>query len=146
MRPHALRLAPALVTVVLFAQASLAFSAAPFYIDVANPLLGGTLGAREQFSSGWGDGGKEVAEALLEIEGIQQATVTGSIWPQSIDTYLPFAIQRPYYSLDLHGAGQWLLTDYLVLTYPEVQRQLYPQSLRAWFSERRPVRTVFASG
>lgn len=146
--PHARasRLAPTFVTVVLLAQASLAVSAAPYFIDEANPLLGGTVAAREQFSSGWGDGGKEVADALREIEGIELATVTGSIWPTSIDTYLPFPIQTPYYTLDLRGAGQWLETDYLILTYPEVQRQLYPEELRSWFGSQTPILTVHASG
>ncbi len=130
------------VTIMLLVQAGLAANARPYFIDAASPLLGGERGARQQFSFNWGEGGKPVAESLMTIDGIEDATVSGGLWPQTIDVYLPFNIADAIYTTDLRGAGQWLVTDYIVLTYPEVQRELYPAPLREWFETHQPVRTV----
>jgi hypothetical protein len=134
------------IGVVLIGQASLAVETRPYYINAATPLLGGPAGARDSISFGWGEGGKSVAEALLTIPGIAERVVVAGPWPITIDFYLPFQVEKPVYELTPEGAAQWLDTDYLVVTAPEVQRQFYPPALLDWFDRQEPMMTVVDDG
>ncbi len=136
----------ALVGVMLLGQSTLAADTRPYYINEATPLLGGPAGARDSLSFGWGEGGKPVAEALLQIPDIAERTVMAGPWQTTIDYYLPFTVEKPLYALTSEAAAQWLATDYIVVTQPEVQRQLYPPTLLAWFDQQEPLMTVVDAG
>lgn len=131
-----------LVTVLLAGQTDLGLRAHPFYIDAASPLLGGTSGAQSVFSFNWGEGGKETAETLATIDGIDSATVVIGPWQATTDYYLPFQLDDPVTTPNLRGAAAWLNTDYIVVTYPDVQRQLYSPALLAWFDQHQPIAIV----
>ncbi|CAN5440126.1 hypothetical protein BH09CHL1_BH09CHL1_35910 [soil metagenome] len=135
-----------LVVVVLLGQTDYALRMRPFYIDAASPLLGGVSGAQDDFSFNWGEGGKEIAEALRKIPGIENASVAAGPWQATIDYYLPFRLQGPEYGSNLRTASVWMNTDYVVLSYPEVQRELYSTKLLAWFDQQEPVATVTNDG
>ena len=127
---------------VLFMQAGLAASVHPIYIDEANPLLGGTAQARQAFSFNWGEGGREIAAAISELDGYPDVNIVAGPWPVTIDYYLPTNLTLPIYSAEPRGAAQWREADYLIVTYPQVQRRLYPEALLAWFDANQPVQTV----
>ena len=130
------------VACILIAQAGLAASVHPVYIDEANPLLGGTAQARHEFSFNWGEGAKEVAAAIRQLDGYPDVTIVAGPWPVTIDYYLPIELTLPEYSVEPRGADQWLDADYLVVTFPQVQRRLYPEALLAWFDAHQPVSVV----
>jgi hypothetical protein len=132
----------AVVIGMLAVQAGLASNSRPFYINEANPLLGGPEEAREEFSFNWGEGGKELAAAINQLDGYPEATVVAGPWPTTIDYYLPVELTRPTYSAGFKGKMQWLESDYLVVTYPQVQRQLYPAALLDWFDAHQPIKVV----
>jgi hypothetical protein len=112
-------------------------------MNAMSPLLGGKSAASKQFSFNWGEGNKQVAEALMTIDGIEEMTVMGGLWPETIDIYLPFPIEDARYAIDRFAAEQWQQRDVVILTFPEVQRQLYPEPLRDWFEMNPPDRTVY---
>lgn len=132
----------ALVIAVLLGQTDYASQSRPFYIGASSPLFGGVAGARDDFSFSWGEGGKEVAEALEQLPGIENATVTGGPLPATIDYYLPFRVQAPEYGSNLRTAREWMNTDYIVVSFPEIQRQLYSPKLLAWLEQQQPIATV----
>lgn len=134
--------ASTVVAFILLVQAGLATSVHPVYIDEANPLLGGTAQARQEFSFNWGEGGREVAAAIRQLDGYPDVTIVAGPWPVTIDYYLPIELTLPDYSIEPRGADQWLDADYLVVTFPQVQRRLYPEALLAWFDAHQPVSVV----
>jgi hypothetical protein len=131
-----------LVVVVLLGQTDYALRMRPFYIDAASPLLGGVAGAQNDFSFNWGEGGKEIAEALEKIPDIENATIAAGPWQPTIDYYLPFRLNGPEYGSNMRTASVWIDTDYIVVSLPEVQRVHYPQQLLEWFGQQEPVATV----
>jgi Dolichyl-phosphate-mannose-protein mannosyltransferase len=137
---------PLLVGIVLLGQLTLAQSSSPYYLNEASALVGGPVRADEEISFGWGEGGKKVAEALLQIPDIDQKLVVAGPWPTTIDYYLPFTLTKPTYTPLAKAAAQWVDADYIVVTEPEVQRQLYSPELLAWFDEQTPVSVVMDQG
>lgn len=135
-----------LVLFVLLGQTDYAIRMRPYYIDAALPLAGGVAGAQNDFSFNWGEGGKEVAEALEQISGIENAVVVAGPLQTTIDYYLPFRLNGPEYGSNLRTARVWMNTDYVVLSFPEIQRELYSTNLLAWFDQQQPVATVITKG
>jgi hypothetical protein len=131
-----------LVLFVLLGQTDYAIRMRPYYIDAALPLAGGVAGAQNDFSFNWGEGGKEIAEALEKIPDIENARIVAGPWQATIDYYLPFRLQGPEYGSNLRTASVWMNTDYVVLSFPEIQRELYSTKLLAWFEQQEPVATV----
>jgi hypothetical protein len=143
LRPQATRIAATgLVVIVLLGQASYAERFRPFYIDAVTPLFGGVSGAQGDFAYTWGEGGKEIAEALMTIPGIEQSTVMAGVVEKTIDYYLPFRLNRPEYGSNLRVAAVWMSTDYVVLTYQEITNRLYPDGVLDWFATQTPIRVV----
>jgi len=134
---------PACCLILLISQAGFAAQSSPVFIDEANPLIGGTNGGRAAFSSNLGEGGKEIAESLMTIDNVEQLDIVTGLWPQTVDIYLPFATKAAIYTYDLEGAGQWLSTDLLVVSFPEIQRGFYTQDYLNWFNSHEPIRTVY---
>jgi hypothetical protein len=127
-------------------QALAAHQSAPYYITYVSPLMGGQAAARDQLSLEWGEGGKAVAEAILQHPGIGAGEIAGSAWPSSIDYYLPFAVGEVDYDLDSTGVAWFLSSHYVVVTEPEIQRQFYPPEMIAWFDTLEPLAVVHDDG
>jgi len=127
---------------LLILQAIFAQQSAPYFITSVSPLKGGQSAALDEVSLGWGEGGKAVAEAILDHPEIAQSRITGGAWPRTIDYYLPFTIDKPNYSPTDSSLATLLSTDYLVVTQPEIQRRLYPAAMIDWFETLEPAVTV----
>jgi hypothetical protein len=138
--------AVALIAVVLIGQGTLALDTRPYYLNAASPVFGGTSGASEQLSFGWGEGGKQVAEAIETIPNVSESLVLVGPWPMSVDYYLPYRLKLPIYELTPRSADLWLDADYVVLSAPEVQRQLYPPAMLDWFDQQTPMMLVMDGG
>jgi hypothetical protein len=133
-------------TLLLIGQAVPAIGSAPYYLTYVSPLMGGTSDARDEISLGWGEGGKAVAEALLDHPEIGPSNAAGSLWPRTIDYYLPYEIGQATYDLTSAGAVWFLASEYVVVTEPEIKRQFYRPSMSAWLESQNPVLTVTDDG
>ncbi|MDQ2682268.1 MAG: glycosyltransferase family 39 protein, partial [Chloroflexota bacterium] len=131
---------------VLAVQARDLSAAGPFYISWVSPLAGGQEAARKEMSFGWGEGGKEVAEAIAADPRLAGASLTGSTWPRTISWYLPAEIEQANYQLDADGAAWFSSMGYLILAEPERSRQFYSPDMLAWFDAQTPIATVKVDG
>jgi hypothetical protein len=127
---------------MLLLQALFAHQSAPYFITSVSPLKGGQTAALQDVSLGWGEGGKAVAEAILDHPQIAESRIRAGAWPRTIDYYLPFTIGKANYARGSSSLATLLSTDYLVVTQPEVQRRLYPDDMLAWFDTLEPAVTV----
>ena len=134
------------VGLILLSQALLTRQTGPYYLTFVSPLAGGRAEARDQMSLGWGEGGKAVAEAIRAHPEIAGGEIAGGAWPRTVDYYLPFDVGRSRYTLE--GGGYATLVDhrFLLVTEPEIQRQLYPSGVAAWVGTLTPLATVSDDG
>lgn len=146
-RPQIALVAVAAVGAVLLGlQALTAAKLAPYYITYVSPLMGGARGARDEISLGWGEGGKSIAEAILAHPEMDPDLIKGGAWPATIHYYLPENISRTNWELSGAGAAWFIESHYVIVTEPEVQRQLFPASMIRWFEARVPILTVWDDG
>jgi hypothetical protein len=128
------------------AQAFSAGQSAPYYITYVSPLVGGQAAARGELSLEWGEGGKRVAEAILQHPEIGEGEIDGGAWSNYIDYYLPFRLGSVRHELTPSGAAWFLTSQYVVVTEPEIQRQFYSPEMVAWFDTLQPVAVVHDDG
>ncbi|MGH2535198.1 MAG: glycosyltransferase family 39 protein [Thermomicrobiales bacterium] len=136
----------ALVTVGLTGAVATAASARPYYINYYNPLLGGSEGAREAMMVGWGEGMDLVANELLKQPGIDELHITAGPWHHSLKYFVPSPVEKSEYNLDDQSIRQWAWTDIWVVSYPEVQRQLFASELLTFFQSLSPMATIELDG
>ena len=132
--------------ILLIGQAVSAIGSAPYYLTYVSPLMGGATDARDEISLGWGEGGKAVAEALLEHPEIGPSNAVGSLWPRTIDYYLPYELGQATHELTSDGVVWFMDSQFVVVTEPEIRRQFYRPSMSAWFTSQEPVFTVADDG
>lgn len=135
--------APALLALAIGGQAVLAAGAYPYYFDYFNPLLGGAKGARDAMMVGWGEGMDLVADGLIrQVPDLDDLTIMVGPWPTSLSYFIdPDRVLKPDYDdpTSSDAIRHWVTTDLRVVTYPEVQRQLIPPELLAYYRSLPPV-------
>ncbi|HEX3303499.1 MAG TPA: hypothetical protein VHR64_11500, partial [Thermomicrobiales bacterium] len=139
-------IAVAAFLVLLGGQAVAARESAPYYITYVSPLMGGQSAARRSISLEWGEGGKAVAETILQHPEITPGTIAGGAWPRAIDYYLPFPLLSANHDLNPAGAAWFMQSQYVVVTEPEIQRQFYALSMIVWFDSQSPVAVIQDDG
>jgi hypothetical protein len=133
---------PAILALAVALQGASAASAYPYYLDYFNPLLGGSRGAREAMMVGWGEGMDLAAKELLALPNPEEIRVTVGPWDTSFSYFFPGRTMKANYTDSPDAVRLWASTDYRIITFPEVQRELIPAPLLAHYRAMEPIATI----
>ncbi len=134
------------VVLFLILQIGTARNAAPYYGDYISPLMGSRQNVLARYSLFNGEGGRAIAEALADHPEMEADGVAGTNWPRSTDFYLPWRLNGLNRSDSPAGITSFFNQRYLILTQPEIARQLYPPRILDWLATLEPVVTVEDQG
>ena len=128
---------PALLTVVIIAQAAFALPAFPYYLSYYNPLMGGVARAPQVMMIGWGEGGDETARYLNTLPDAE-GSVVASGYTNGPFSYFYDGETVPLYFR--HAA------DYAVVYAQDWQRQLPSRRAVAYYAQQQPIHVVNIDG
>lgn len=125
LRPAWSRLALPLVAILFIAGQMLSLvSNLPYRLDYFNPVLGGLAHAEHSVQVGWGEGGGEAMDFVVDDAGGRDVIVQKS----SVTPVLSY-FATPNIHFDDFGLGTpagWNETDYFIVGIQEWQRELSP--------------------
>ncbi|HQY30362.1 MAG TPA: hypothetical protein PK691_03705, partial [Thermomicrobiales bacterium] len=131
---------------VLLLQAGIAIKAAPYFGDYISPLMGGRQAVLRRYSLFNAEGGQAIAHALATHPELQADGVAGTNWPRSTDFYLPWRLDGTHRGDTPEGLISLFANRYLILTQPEIARELYPPRTLTWLQSLTPILTVHDQG
>lgn len=99
----------------------------PYRLDYYNPVLGGASRAKSILQLGWGQGGDQVVDFLLEQSGGGPITVQTSAVPSAFTYFLETDSLVQFRSFSLRTPAGWFETDFYVAGIQQTQRGLAPQ-------------------
>jgi hypothetical protein len=128
-------------------QASLAIAAHPYYLAYYNPLLGGSLKARQVWMLGWGEGLDLAAQYLNEKPGAENLKVYSFFEPGCFSYYFAGqSLESPNQAKIGRAAIERIYdADYLVIYISQFQGD-FPELLIKRFSQRTPEHTIWING
>lgn len=119
-------------------------SARPYRLDFYNPVLGGPSQAAHVLQMGWGQGGDQVVDFLVDQSTNGPITVQTSAVPSAFTYFLETNSPVEFRSFSLRTPAGWFETDYYVAGIQQTQRGLAPQL--DLFEGRTPDHSVFING
>lgn len=133
---------PAVAVVVVVSQVLATVSVLPYRLDYFNPMLGGAAAAEEVMQMGWGQGGKEVTEFIVDDANGRQVTVQKSSVTPVFSYFAPSNLH--FVDFGLGSPETWYETSYFVPGLQEWQRDL-SSSYRV-MQQYHPVHVVMIEG
>lgn len=115
---------PAIASLLVAGQLASLVGSAPYRLNYFNPLLGGLASAQHQVQLGWGEGGSEVMNFIMEDANGRQVNVQKSSATPIFSYFSTPNIHFVDFGMDT-PAG-WYETDYFVPGIQEWQRNLSP--------------------
>lgn len=119
-----------LLAILVLAQALPTIRSSPYFLDVYNPLLGGTSSAEDVMQMGWGEGTREAAEFIIEDSDVRPGAnpddppvvrFSGSAGPLAYYFPSPFVLETGSF----RTASDWRQTDYYVTSIQHWQRHMF---------------------
>ena len=108
--------------------------------------MGNRAEIRARYSLANGEGGQAIAQMLANHPDISLDDVAGTNWQHTVDFYLPGKIAAVDRSETPTSLVSLLDHRYLILTQPEIDRQLYPPRILAWLQSLNPIDSVSDKG
>lgn len=138
--------APAVIAMVIAAQAISAGLAYPYYLSYYSPLLGGADAAQETMMVGWGEGMDQVADYLNAQPNPGDVQVLTRAWPSSLSYFLQGDLVYTKFAPEMRTVAAWLSSDYYVLYVSEMQREMVPRPVMRYFANLEPVMVAKVHG
>lgn len=132
------------VSLVVGLNLMLVSSILPYRLDYFNPVLGGSFAAVNNMQMGWGQGGDQVVNFLVDQSTNGPITVQTSAVPSAFTYFLETNSPVEFRSFSLHTPAGWFETDYYVAGIQQTQRGLAPQL--DLFEGRTPDHSVLING
>lgn len=131
---------------MLLLQIGISVQAEPYYGTYVSPFLGDRADVVRRYSLYNAEGGQAIARALAADPTFEDGGTAGTNWPRSTDFYLPWKLRGSDRSDTSAGMTSFFTQRYLVLTEPEIVRELYPERVLDWLATLTPVLTIDDQG
>lgn len=114
-----------LLVVIAVGQSASVLATLPYRLDYYSPILGGNEHARDALQMGWGQGGKEVVDYIIEHSAAGQPLVLRAPRvPQAFSYFLPDGSSVQLQNSTISTAEEWYETDWVVIGIQQTQRNI----------------------
>lgn len=120
------RIGYSLIVLAVIIQALAWNSTRPYRLDYYNPVLGGASRAQNVLQMGWGQGGDQVVQFLIEQSAGATLTVQTSAVPSAFTYFLEDDSPIQFRRFSLRTPAGWYETDFYVAGIQQTQRGLAP--------------------